>query len=115
MRFLKENIVAILLIIVVVFVTLQLTAMFRNSSPDEKLIRLDEQAKHKEELRLRDSVHYSGLIQSKDSIISVLLQRTNEKQIQYVQLKNDEKKIRPTVESYSSSELLRRANGWQPN
>lgn len=112
MKFLKGNITSILLIGIAVFMTLQVKSCFDKTPPNEDAIRAKLEAKHKEEMRLKDSVYYTGQLQGKDSVIAALLTRTSEKQIQYIQLKNDEKKIRPTVESYSTNELLKRANGW---
>jgi uncharacterized lipoprotein YehR (DUF1307 family) len=113
-KFLNDNKAIILWVFIAVVVVLQVKSCTDKTPPNEKLIRLEEQGKHKEEIRLRDSVYYTGELAGKDSVISVLLNRTTEKQIQYVQLKNDEKKIRPTVESYSNNELLKRANDWKP-
>jgi len=108
------NKTTILLIAVAVLLTLQISSMFRKSPVNEKAIRLDEQGKAKEQLRLKDSVYYTGQLAGRDSIIAALKQQAGQKQIQYVQLKNDYGKIRPTVDAYSSNELLRRANEWRP-
>ena len=106
------NINTILLVAIAVMATWMVKGCLTKSPPNEKAIRLEEQVKHKEEIRLKDSVYYSGLLQNKDSVIMALMSRSVEKQVQYVQLKTDYGKIRPTVESYNGSELLKRANGF---
>lgn len=112
MKFLKDNIVAILFIFIAVVLTIMVVNFFRKTPLNAEIEVLKVEGKHKEEMRLKDSVYFTERIASKDSVILILQTRTAEKQIQYVQLKTDEKKIRPTVESYSNNELLRRANGW---
>lgn len=110
----KQNVNILGWVVIAVLVTMLLTSLFRKSAPNEDAIRAEMEAKHKEEMRVKDSVYYTRVIASQDITIAALLQRTTEKQIQYVQLKTDYGKIRPTVESYSNSELLRRANAWSP-
>lgn len=110
----KKNLNTILIIAVAVLLTLQISSWFRGKVVNEKAIRLDEQGKAKEQIRLKDSVYYSWRLTAQDSVIAMLKQQTGQKQIQYVQLKNDYGKIRPTVDAYSNNELLRRANEWQP-
>jgi di/tricarboxylate transporter len=107
------NLNTILMVVIAVMATWMIRGFLTKSPPNEKAIRLELEGEYKERERIKDSAYYSEIIQSKDSVISVLLSKSTEKQVQYIQLKSDEKKIRPTVESYSNNELLRRANGWQ--
>jgi hypothetical protein len=103
-KFLKENITSVLLIIVAVLVTLQISSMFRRAPAP-----VDNREEIKAVQAERD--YYRGKF---DSVISAGKQRDTVWIKETVQLKTQYEKIRPTVESYSSNELLRRANGWQP-
>jgi small nuclear ribonucleoprotein (snRNP)-like protein len=108
------NLNTALIIIIAVMATWMVRGCLTPTPKNAEIEVLKEKSKHKEEMRLKDSIYYTGQLQGKDSVISVLMQRSGEKQVQYIQLKSDYGKIRPTVDAYSNSELLKRANGWQP-
>ena len=108
MIFLKKHIVTILIVICAVFITLQVSSMFRKSGKPEQMIRNEERLKYLEESRLKDSVTIVITRALYDSAISASNERLNQLQNKFQATKIIYEKV-PVIINNLDREQLRRA------
>ena len=104
----------ILWIAISVLVTIQIISIFSKSPVNATAIRNEEKAKYIEANRIKDSVYYTRMLAEKDTTISSLLDqlKTNTPKLQANKIIYD--KVKPSVDALPVSELIERANRFQP-
>lgn len=105
MRFIKENIASILLIIVAVLATILIRSLFSKTHKPEQMIRNEERIKYLEADRLKDSAVFHQQINWYDSLLAVEMSKDKELQIKYVPLKRVYDKIPVTVDNLDKQQL----------
>jgi hypothetical protein len=109
MKFLNLN--TILIVAVAVLVTLQVSSMFRKSSPNESLIRAEMKIEQLEQKRLSDSVLLVEQLKAKDLVIAAL-QEKDTVYIRNINSSNERvKNIPAAVNNISDDAGLRAAAG----
>ncbi len=95
----------IILVIAVIFITLQIRSWFAKPTPDAKIIELDQKNKDLEKQRLIDSVDLKQARWEKDSVISVSNERLNNLANQKQQIINVIKKVPVIVDNFDREQL----------
>jgi hypothetical protein len=105
----------ILWVALAVFGTLYIESCFHKIPPNEKMIRDEERIKSLEATRLVDSATYAKIAQVQTDSIKALKDQLAIIPPQVEKLKIIHDKIPVIINAVDNSELLRRANGFDPN